>query len=84
MFNNLNVLANMPHHRSSGKSKHGGAIYSNPDDLMKRLTLLTGSRRADNASLALRNEVREIIDHLLKTGIITKTQHDKYVQQNLI
>ena len=72
IFNNLNLLANMPHHRLSGKSKLGGAIYSNPDDLMKRLTLLTGSHQAGNTSLALRNEVREIIDHLLKTDIITK------------
>ena len=84
ILNNLNLLANMPNHRSSGKSKLGGAIYSNPEDLMKRLTLLTGSPRPGNTLLALRNEVLEIIDHLLKNGIITKLQHDQYVLQHLI
>ena len=81
VFNNLNMLSNIPKHRSSGKSNlvGGQIIYSDPQDLMKRLTLLTGSRRAGNTSIALRNEVWQIIDKLLKKGIITKAQYDSYV-----
>ena len=50
MFNNLNMLSGIPKHTSSGKSKlTGGMVYcTSPEDLMKRLTLLTGARRAGN------------------------------------
>ncbi|KAL9952815.1 hypothetical protein ACROYT_G040126 [Oculina patagonica] len=86
IFNNLNMLSNIPKHRSSGKSKliGGAIIYSNPNDLMKRLTLLTGSKRAGNTSIALRNEMWQIIDYLLKQGVIAKTQYDKFVRTQLI
>lgn len=77
----------MPKHKSSGKSKlttSGGAIYyTSPEDLMKRLTLLTGTRRAGNTNIQLRNEVWEILDHLLKLDIISKSQYDAYVQKHL-
>ncbi|KAL9951123.1 hypothetical protein ACROYT_G043727 [Oculina patagonica] len=86
IFNNLNMLSNIPKHRSSGKSKliGGAIIYSDPNDLMKRLTLLTGSKRAGNTSIALRNEMWQIIDYLLKQGVIAKTQYDKFVRTQLI
>ena len=86
IFNNLNILSNMPKHRSSGKSKliGGAIIYSDPKDLMKRLTLLTGSRRAGNTSIALRNEMWQIIDYLLKQGVIVKAQYDKFVRTQLM
>ena len=46
IFNNLNMLSEMPKHRSSGKlNLIGGTLYyTTPEDLMKRLTLLTGAR----------------------------------------
>ena len=86
IFNNLNMLSNMPKHRSSGKSKliGGAIIYSDQKDLMKRLTLLTGSRRAGNTSIALRNEMWQIIDYLLKHGVIAKAQYDKFVRTQLM
>ena len=86
IFNNLNMLSNMPKHRSSGKSKliGGAIIYSDPKDLMKRLTLLTGSRRAGNTSIALRNEMWQIIDYLLKQGVIAKAQYEKFVKTHLM
>lgn len=86
IFNNLNMLSNIPKHRSSGKSKliGGTMIYSDPNDLMKRLTLLTGSKRAGNTSIALRNEMWQIIDYLLKQGVIAKTQYDKFVRTQLM
>ena len=50
IFNNLNMLSGIPKHTSSGKSKLTGGMvyYSSPEDLMKRLTLLTGARCAGN------------------------------------
>ena len=98
IFQDLNKLANMPKHRSSGKSKllnerlaprpvtplRGGQIYfTSPEDLMKRLTLLTGTRVAGNTNLELRNEISEILDHLLKNEIISKKQYDGYIQKHM-
>ena len=43
------MFSGIPKHTSSGKSKlTGGMVYTSPEDLMKRLTLLTGARRAGN------------------------------------
>ena len=80
IFNNSNMLSNIPKHKSSGKTnlKGGMIYYTEPEDLMKRLTLLTGTRKA------LRNEVWEILDHLLKLGVITKSEYDMYVKKHLI
>ena len=96
IFQDLNKLADMPKHRSSGKSKllnerlaprpvtplRGGQIYyTSPEDLMKRLTLLTGTRVAGNTNLELRNEMWEILDHLLKNEKISKKLYDSYIQK---
>ena len=87
IFQDLSKLANMPKHRSSGKSKllkSGGQIYyTSPEDLMNRLTLLTGTRAAGNTNIELRNEIWEILDHLLKNEKISKKQYDTYIQKNL-
>ena len=44
------MLSGIPKHTSSGKSKLTGGMvyYTSPEDLMKRLTLLTGARRTGN------------------------------------
>ena len=98
IFQDLSRLANMPKHRSSGKSKllkarlreglpsprprRGGQIYyTSPEDLMKRLFLLTGTRAAGNTNLEHQNEISEILDHLLKNEKITKKQYDDYIQK---
>ena len=87
IFQDLSRLANMPKHRSSGKSKllkSGGQIYyTSPEDLMKRLTLLTGTRAAGNTNIELRNEIWEILDHLLKNEKISKKQYDAYIKNLL-
>ena len=102
IFQDITRLANMPKHRSSGKSKllnkrlatseqalkptpqRGGQIYyTSPEDLMKRLTLLTGTRAAGNTNLELRNEISEILDHLLKNEKITKRQYDDYIKKHM-
>ena len=87
IFQDLTKLANIPKQRPSGKSKlmkRGGQIYyTSPDDLMKRLTLLTGTRAAGNNNLELRNEISEILDHLLKNERITKKQYDGYIKKHM-
>ena len=86
IFQDLSKLANMPKHRSSGKSKllKGGQIYyTSPKDLMKRLNLLTGTRVAGNTNISLRNEIWEILDHLLKNEKISKKQYDAYIKNLL-
>ena len=85
IFQDLTRLANMPKHRSSGKSKllkRGGQIYyTSPEDLMKRLNLLTGTRAAGNNNISIQNEISQILDHLLKNEIISKKQYDTYIQK---
>ena len=85
IFNNLNMLSNMPKHKSSQKSKLGGNIYyTNPNELFKKLQLISGSRIAGNTNIRLKNEAYQIIDKLLELGAINKSQYDKYVQKHLI
>ena len=86
IFQDVCKLANMLKHKSSGKSKllTGGQIYyTSPEDLLKRLELLTGSRLAGNTNISHRNEIWEILDHLLKNEKITKKQYDVYIQKIL-
>ena len=99
IFQDLTRLANMSKQRSTGKRKllerstsrglspqprRGGQIYyTSPDDLMKRLTLLTGTRAAGNNNLELRNEISEILDHLLKNEKIIKNQYDDYIKKHM-
>ena len=68
IFNNLNMLAGLNKRSLRGKANliGGSIIYTNPSDMMKRLTLLTGSKRAGNTSIAIQNEIWMIIDYLLK------------------
>ena len=47
VFNDLVMLSNMPKHRGSGKSRLIGSsvmAYSKPEDLLKRLDVLIGSK----------------------------------------
>ena len=96
IFNDLSKLANIPFHKSSGKSKlltgdsnlKGGArgagpstILSSFKDLKDRLILLTGNISAGNSNIQLRNEVIEILDHLLKKNKISKKQYNAYYKK---
>lgn len=80
------MLSGLPRHRSSGKTNPigGMVLYTEPEDLMKRLILLPGTRKAGNTNISLRNEAWEILDHLLKLGVITKSKYDMYVKNHLI
>ena len=49
IFNDLNTLANMPKHRSSGKTRMVGSsetYYNDPQNLMERMNILIGSMHA--------------------------------------
>ena len=112
IFNDLSKLANIPMHKSSGKSKllrgeggargagpskskllrgeggargagpsKGGAIFSDVKDLTDRLVKLTGSMKAGNSSLQVRNEATEILDHLLRKNEISKKQYNAYTKR---
>jgi len=84
LFYKLVSLAGMPIHESSEKykkiinKKNNNNIVrmvSNPNDLIKRMNVLTGQILAGNSSLQVKNELSEVIDMLLKLDIITKEQH---------
>ena len=51
IFNDLNLLANLPRHPSSGKSKllgSGVVYYNDPNELAERMKILVGSMAAGN------------------------------------
>ena len=83
IFKDLSKLANIPIHKSSGKSKlvNGGTIFSDFKDLKDRLIKLTGSISAGNSSIQLRNEAIEILDHLLKKNKISEEHYSAYIQK---
>ena len=65
----LILLANLPKHKSSGKSKLKGIAiryYSGTKQLIDRLEMLTASRKAENNSPSLFNEIYDILNILLK------------------
>ena len=77
IFNDLNLLANLPKHPSSGKSKligSGVVYYNNPNELAERMKILVGSIAAGNNSKVLKNDLSMINDEFLKIGAIDKKQ----------
>ena len=59
IFNGLNLLANLPKHPSSGKSRFIGSgvvYYNNPNELAERMKILVGSMAAGNNSPVLKND----------------------------
>ena len=57
--------------------------YTSPKDLMKRLNLLIEVRAAGNNNIHLRNEISEILDHLLKSEKISEKQYDAFIKRHL-
>ena len=73
IFNDLNLLANLPRHPSSGKSKllgSGVVFYKDPKELAGRMKILVGSMAAGNNSPVIKNDLSMINDELLKIGAI--------------
>ena len=81
IVNDLNLLANLPKHPSSGKSKlvgSGVVFYQDPNELAERMRVLVGSMAAGNNSPVLKNDLSMINDEFLKIGAIDKTTHEKF------
>ena len=69
IFNDLNLLANLPRHPSSGKSKllgSGVVYYNDPNELAERMKILLGSMAAGNNSPVIKNDLAMINDEFLK------------------
>ena len=84
IFNDLNLLANLPRHPSSGKSKllgSGVVFYKDPKELAGRMKILVGSMAAGNNSPVIKNDLSMINDEFLKIGAITPTTHEKFYKK---
>ena len=85
-FNDLNTLANMPKHRSSGKSRMVGSsvtYYNNANELADRIKILLGSIAAGNNSPVIKNDLSQINDELLRINAIDQGLHEKFYQTYL-
>ena len=77
IFNDLNTMANMPKHRSSGKSRMVGSsvtYYNNANELADR------SIAAGNNSPLIKNDLSQINDELLRINAIDRSLHEKFYQ----
>ena len=86
IFNDLITLANMPKHKSSGKSRMVGSsvtYYNNVNELVDRMKILIGSIAAGNNSPVLKNDLSQINDELLKINAIDRSLHEKFYQKYL-
>ena len=86
IFNDLNMLGNLPPHKSSGKSRLVGSgmfYYNNPTTLLDRVEVLIGTMDAGNNNPALKNDLSQIIDELLRIGEINKATHERFYKKYL-
>ena len=86
IFNDLNMLANMPKHRSSGKTRMVGSsvtYYNDPKQLADRMKILIGSIAAGNNSPIILNDLSQINDELLRIDAIDRTLHEKFFKKYL-
>ena len=84
IFNDLNLLANLPKHPSSGKSKllgSGVVYYNDPNELAERMKILVGAMAAGNNSPVIKNDLSMINDEFLKIGAIGQTIHEKFYKK---
>lgn len=84
IFSDLNMLSNMPPHKSSGKSRMVGSsviYYQDPKQLADRKKIIIGSMIAGKNSPVLKNDLSLINDELLKIGAINKSLHEKLYNQ---
>ena len=65
--------------KGSGIRKRGGNVifFNYPKKLLKKLELISGEIMAGNTSIKMRNMGVTILDTLLKSSAINKTQHAK-------
>ena len=84
IFNDLNLLVNLPKHPSSGKSKllgSGVVYYNDSNELAERMKILVGAIAAGNNSPVIKNDLSMINDEFLKIGAIDQTIHEKFYKK---
>ena len=61
------------------RRKKGGTVrfFSNPKELLQKLVVIIGSILAGNRNQGIRNTGVEILDFLLKEGVINRSHHEK-------
>ena len=58
--------------------------YNNPQQLIDRLRLLVGSKRAGNTNPEIDNEIIGISDELVKKGLINNVEYIRFMNKNFI
>ena len=73
-----NEVKTMKGSRGPNKQRGGNVIFFNdPKQLLKKLELIVGEILAGNTSIDIRNMGINILDTLLKTSTMKKSQHNK-------
>ena len=69
-----------------GNSNNGSSLiyYNNPQQLIDRLRLLVGSKRAGNTNPEIDSEIIGISDELVKKGLIMNYDYTNFMNKNLI
>ena len=69
--------------KGSGVKRTGRGVYFYNDakELLKKLTLIIGEMEAGNTSVKMRNMGQTILDTLLRTKSINKSQYQKLVKK---
>lgn len=77
IFNDPNMLSNIPPRKSSGKSRMVGSsvMYYQDPKLTDRMKIIIGSMIAGNNSPVLKNDLSQINNELLKIRAIAKSLH---------
>jgi len=65
----------------TGRSSTGGAIMNDVEDVVHRYDLLVGEIRAGNDSRKVRNELSNIINELVKKGVLTVSKAIQITKQ---
>ena len=65
----------------TGKTGSGVYFYNDAKELLKKLTLIIGEMEAGNTSVKMRNMGQTILDTLLRTKSINKSQYQKLVKK---
>ena len=65
----------------TGKTGRGVYFYNDAQELLKKLTLIIGEMEAGNTSVKMRNMGQTILDTLLRTKSINKSQYQKLVKK---
>ena len=82
---NINEKIKSKQQKGSGIKKGIGLMYyNNPQQLINRLKLLVGSKKAGNTNPEIDNEIIGISDELVKKGLIMNEDYTKFMDINLI